>query len=278
MQFLAEEFTDLDQVAERYKNNYQTNAPFPNIYIDHFFNPDFLRSVLSEFPGLSEKGEENIYYSNPNEKKLATKGEYSFGPNTRKLVHFLNSQVFLEFLQELTGIKETLIPDPYFEGGGFHEIKKDGFLKIHVDFHKHRKMNLDRRLNLLIYLNEDWEEEYGGHFELWERDMSRSVVRIAPHFNRIAMFSTTGDSWHGHPDPLNCPPERSRRSLALYYYTNGRPDQELDKSQRGRITTTFASREGLDSSEMKRYNQMVNFANKVLPPAVIRFIKKFRNT
>ena len=191
---------------------------------------------------------------------------------------FLNSQIFLEFLQELTGIKEALIPDPYFEGGGFHEIKRDGFLKIHVDFHKHRKMNLDRRLNLLIYLNEDWDEEWGGHFELWEKDMSKSIVKIAPHFNRVALFSTTGNSWHGHPDPLLCPPERSRRSLALYYYTNGRPDSELDKNQRGRITTTFASREGMDSTEMKRYNQMVNFANRVLPAPVVKFIKKFRNT
>jgi Rps23 Pro-64 3,4-dihydroxylase Tpa1-like proline 4-hydroxylase len=107
--------------------------------------------------------EDKIHYSNPNENKYATKGEYRFGPNTKHLVHFLNSQPFLEFLQEMTGIKETLIPDPYFEGGGFHEIKPGGFLKLHVDFHKHRKMNLDRRLNLLVYLNEDWEESYGGH-------------------------------------------------------------------------------------------------------------------
>jgi Rps23 Pro-64 3,4-dihydroxylase Tpa1-like proline 4-hydroxylase len=81
-------------------------------------------------------------------------------------VHFLNSQPFLEFLQQLTGIKETLIPDPYFEGGGFHEIKPGGYLKMHVDFHKHKLTKLDRRLNILVYLNEDWKEEYGGHFEL----------------------------------------------------------------------------------------------------------------
>ena len=278
MEMLAKEFQDLDAVAEKYKEAYQTNAPFPNIYIDNFFNPDFLRSVLAEFPTLKEKDKETIYYSNPNEKKHATKGEYSFGPNTRKLVHFLNSQPFLEFLQEFTGIKEALIPDPYFEGGGFHQIKPGGFLKLHVDFHKHRKMNLDRRLNLLIYLNEDWKEEYGGHFELWEKDMSKSVVRISPLFNRIAMFSTTGDSWHGHPDELTCPPDRSRKSLALYYYTNGRPEHELAKSERGRITTTFAGRKGIDTKEMDRYNTFVNTVNRILPASVVKFIKKFRNT
>lgn len=278
MEFLAPEFKNLDAVAEKYKDSYQNAPPFPNIYIDDFFDSDFLRSVLSEFPTLSEKDKDAIYYSNPNEKKHATKGEYSFGPQTRKLVHYLNSQPFLEFLQEFTGIKEALIPDPYFEGGGFHQIKPGGFLKLHVDFHKHRKMNLDRRLNLLIYLNEDWKEEYGGHFELWERDMSKSVVRISPLFNRMAMFSTTGDSWHGHPDQLTCPEDRSRKSLALYYYTNGRPDSELDKSQRGRITTTFKEREGVDSTDMKRYNTFVNGVNNILPQSFVKFIKKFRNT
>lgn len=272
---LSDRFSDLMQLAKDKQASYTGAAPFPNIWFDDFFNPDFLRSVIAEFPDL-QKQKEAIFYNNPNENKHATKGEHSFGPHTRRLVHFLNSQVFLEFLQELTGIKETLVPDPYFEGGGFHEIKPGGFLKIHVDFHKHRLMNLDRRLNILIYLNEDWAESYGGHFELWEKDMSQSAVKIAPLFNRLAMFSTTGNSWHGHPDPLTCPPERSRRSLALYYYTNGRPDSELDATTRNRITTTFTEREGMDSAKMKRYNTFVNLANDLLPPLVVRTIKKFR--
>lgn len=278
MDILSPAYADLAQVAASKKAEYLNNPPFPNIYFDDFFNPEFLRLVLSEFPSLNEKGDGNIYYKNPNEKKLATKGEGKFGEHTKRLTHFMNSQPFLEFLQELTGIEETLIPDPYFEGGGFHEIKRDGYLKIHVDFHKHRTMGLDRRLNLLIYLNEDWDESYGGHFELWKRDMSECAAAIAPLFNRLAMFSTTGDSWHGHPNPLNCPPERSRRSLALYYYSNGRPEHELDKSQRDRITTTFAERKGMDSPNMKVYNSAVNFANKVLPAGVVRFLKSFRNT
>lgn len=276
MSFLSPEYSNLSEVAAKFKEGYVNAEPFPNGYFDNFFDPEYLRAVAAEFPNL-EKNKSNIYYDNPNEKKHASKGELSFGPKTKALVHFLNSQVFLEFLQELTGIKETLIPDPYFEGGGFHEIKPGGFLKIHVDFHKHRRMNLDRRLNVLIYLNEDWDESYGGHFELWEKDMSASVVKIAPLFNRMALFSTTGDSWHGHPDPLTCPPERSRRSLALYYYTNGRPESELDSASRNRITTTFTERSGIDSGKMKRYNRLVNVANDVLPPIVVRTLKKFRN-
>ena len=276
MEILAPEYADLKQKATNLKSNYTKAKPFPHIYFDDFFNADFLKKVLNEFPDL-DKQEDQIFYSNPNEEKHASKGTEQFKENTTKLVEFLNSQPFLDFLQELTGIKEKLISDPDFEGGGFHQIKPGGFLKIHVDFHKHRKMGLDRRLNLLIYLNEDWKEEYGGHFELWEKDMSACAVKIAPLFNRLAMFSTTGTSWHGHPDPLTCPPDRSRKSLALYYYSDGRPEEELDKSQKGRVTTTFALREGMDSADMRRYNTIVNLANKILPNWLIKVLKSFRN-
>ena len=273
---LNSSYADLAEVAHKLAPTYQNNPPFPNIYFDNFFDPDFLRKVLTEFPNV-EQLKDRIFYSNPNENKFATKGEYSFGKHTKALVHFLNSQPFLEFLQTLTGIKETLIPDPYFEGGGFHEIKPGGFLKLHIDFHKNRHLDLDRRLNLLIYLNEDWEENYGGHFELWNKDMTEGVTKILPVFNRVAIFSTSAISWHGHPDPLTCPPDRSRKSLALYYYSNGRPANEITKAVRNRITTTFKGRKGVDSKEMDNYNRMVNLANKVLPDPVIKFIKSKRN-
>lgn len=268
--------TNLQQLASKLANTYQTNKPFPSIYIDDFFDENFLEEVLKEFPRVDQL-KDKIYYANPNEDKYATKGEYTFGDQTKKLVHFLNSQPFLEFLQKITGIEETLIPDPYFEGGGFHEIKPGGFLKVHVDFHKNKKLQLSRRVNFLIYLNKDWEEEYGGHLELWEKDMSQCVSKILPKFNRAAMFSTTGDSWHGHPDPLNYPEGKSRKSLALYYYTNGRPISELNKSQKNRITTTFSNRKGLDNSKMKYYNKLVNIANTIIPDFIIEKLKSKRN-
>ena len=273
---LSPKYSNLKELAESKAAEYQNNQPFPNIGFDDFFDPEFLRKVAAEFPDVS-KLKDRIHYANPNEEKFATKGEAQFGEHTKRLVHFLNSATFLQFLQELTGIEELLIPDPYFEGGGFHEIKPGGFLKLHVDFHQHRRMKLSRRLNLLVYLNEDWEEEYGGHFELWERDMSKVVTRILPVFNRVALFTTSGDSWHGHPDPLTCPPDRSRRSLALYYYTNGRPEHELSAADKGRITTTFRGRAGQDNSKMKAYNTLVEVANKYLPAGVIAFLKSMRN-
>lgn len=274
--FINSENEDLALFASENKDRYANNAPFPSIYFDNFFNPEVLKEVISELPELGTE-KNDIHYANPNESKYASKGEHRFGPKTKALLHFMNSQPFLEFLQELSGIEETLIPDPYFEGGGFHQIKPGGFLKIHVDFHKHKLMQLDRRLNVLVYLNENWEESYGGHFELWEKDMSKCVTKIAPLFNRLAMFSTTGNSYHGHPNILTCPPDRSRRSLALYYYTNGRPSNELSNDQKDRITTTFAARRGVDSRKMKIFNAVTNMANDILPPVLVRNIKKFRN-
>jgi hypothetical protein len=275
MNFLKTSVEDLIEFGTQKHEEYANAHPFPNIYFDSFFDEDSLRKVLAEFPELGKKGD--IHYENPNESKYASKGEFRFGPHSKALAHFMNSQPFLMFLQNLTGIKEALVPDPYFEGGGFHQIKSGGYLKVHVDFHKHKLMGLDRRINVLVYLNENWKEEYGGHFELWERDMSKCAVRIAPLFNRMAIFSTTDYSWHGHPDKLTCPPDRSRKSMALYYYTNGRPDSEISMENRQRITTTFTARKGQDSQKMTAFNNLVNLANDLLPPIVVKGIKKFRN-
>ena len=270
MKILNSQFNNLNDVLTMYKEKYQKAHPFPSIYIDDFINPDLLNKVLEEFHNLNKK---DLYYNDPTARKHATNGDHHFGEYTKELVEYLNSQDFINFLNDLTGIKEKLIPDPYFEGGGFHEIKKGGFLKIHVDFHCHKIMKLDRRLNLLIYLNKDWEEDYGGHFELWERDMSKCVKKILPIFNRMSIFSTTGNSWHGHPDPLTCPDNRSRKSLAIYYYSDGRPDSEINKNQRNRITTTFVARKGKDSMSLILFNFMFNLANKLLPLSVMKFIK-----
>jgi Rps23 Pro-64 3,4-dihydroxylase Tpa1-like proline 4-hydroxylase len=196
---------------------------------------------------------------------------------TKAFVHFLNSEPFLLFLQELTGIEETLVPDPYFEGGGFHQTKPGGFLKIHADFNKHRQTGLDRRLNVLVFLNKNWEESYGGHFELWNREMTHCVKKVSPAFNTMAMFTTTDFSYHGLPNPLTCPPDRSRKSLALYYYTNGRPAHEINPGLEEH-TTLFRARKGDEmDGEMRQFNArhaVKDFVKDWVPPALVRLMKK----
>ncbi|MEP5613948.1 MAG: 2OG-Fe(II) oxygenase [Cyclobacteriaceae bacterium] len=227
MSYLGITNKNLGEIAKSHAKEYKSAFPFPNIHFEDFFNESFLDSVLAEFPDLSQTNARA--FKNKKEIKLAAKGETTFGVETKRFMHFLNSEVFLNFLQTLTGIKESLVGDPYFVGGGQHEIKKDGLLKVHADFNKHPMLGLDRRINVLVYLNKDWKEEYGGHFELWGTQMEKCEKKILPKFNTMAIFSTTDFSYHGHPDPLKCPEGMSRKSLALYYYSNGRPKSEVNR-------------------------------------------------
>ena len=136
----------------------------------------------------------------------------------RQIFQFFNSRPILQFLEGLTGI-EGLIPDPYFVGGGYHETSKGGLLGVHADFRINDKLHLHRRLNMIIYLNEEWKEEWGGALELWDRSMKARQRAVAPLFNRCVVFNTDAQSFHGHPEPLATPAHVVRRSMALYYYT-----------------------------------------------------------
>lgn len=205
------------------RDSYVFARPFPHIVLDGLFPDETLEAVLADFPRPDEI--EWASFDNPTEKKLGYRYTSPLKPNLRDFLYAMSAPPVLHFLEELTGI-EGLIPDPYFGGAGPHQILPGGFLKIHTDFNWHPLMKLDRRLNLLVYLNQDWKEEYGGHLELWDREMTRCEQRILPLFNRTVVFSTTDFSFHGHPSPLACPEGRSRKSVSFYYYTNGRPDSE----------------------------------------------------
>ena len=270
MNFLNPAIKDLKQFGKDKHEEYINAAPFPNIVIDDFFDEKFLSKIVTDFPDLSKQQDVKVY-DNQNEKKYEAKGEKYFSDDTKKFAHYLNSQPILEFLQELTGIKETLTSDPYFVGGGYHEIKPGGLLKVHADFNKHEFLKLDRRINLLVYLNKNWEESYGGHFELWDREMKQSHKKILPVFNRVAIFSTTDFSYHGHPDPLTCPPDRSRKSMALYYYSNGRPKSEI--SDRAHATL-FKGRAGQKDEVTKEPITFKDVVREITPPILLKTIKQ----
>ena len=245
---------------------YAAARPYPHIVLDNFFDPELIDQVLGEFPRPNQIHWQQ--FDNAEEIKLASAGEASFGPVTRLLLYHLNSLTFLDFLSSITGIA-NLIPDPSFEGGGMHQIVRGGKLAIHADFNTHRRYGLDRRLNLLLYLNKNWREEYGGHLELWDRNMSGCQAKVLPIFNRVMIFSTTDYTYHGHPDPLNCPDGMTRKSLALYYFTNGRPSSEISTEH----STVFRARNERDLKPT--WNQRVRkLANDLVPPVLMRQLRK----
>ena len=268
--------------AKKKASVYASNLPFPNISFENFFNPEYLKKVLDEFPNLDKE----TNFNDENQIKSASRGEKLLGPKTKNLIHYLNSEPFLNALSILTGI-QNLLPDPSLAGGGYHEIKPGGFLKIHADFNVHPRYKLDRRLNLLIYLNPNWEKSYGGDFELWDDKMKKCVKKIPPLFNNVAIFSTTSNSYHGHPNPLTCPPNRTRKSIALYYYTNGRPKEEKIKhledhttifrarSQHDDIQTeSYLSQKIKKSKNQKRNQKVIKALKLVTPPIILEALKK----
>jgi Rps23 Pro-64 3,4-dihydroxylase Tpa1-like proline 4-hydroxylase len=255
----------LKDLAFAHREEYSKNQPFPHIVIDNFLPPNILEAVLDEFPKPGSIDWQS--FQTAAEKKLASKHEQQMGDATRTLLYQFNSSTFITFLEILTGI-DGIIPDPHFEGGGLHQIERGGFLKMHVDFNRHAKLNLDRRLNLLVYLNQDWKEEYGGYLELWDQNMTQCAKKILPIFNRCVVFTTTDFSYHGHPEPLTCPEDRTRKSLALYYYTNGRPAEELAGHKQH--STIFMARpeDSFDPEELSS-SSFKTVLKKFIPPILI---------
>ncbi|MEO6393585.1 MAG: 2OG-Fe(II) oxygenase [Pyrinomonadaceae bacterium] len=248
---------------------YRTAEPFPHAVIDDFLPPELLQTAVDAFPGPGDLSW--IEYDRADEVKLAFPAAEELPAALRDILYFMNSAVMLEFLETLTGI-EGLLPDPHFVGGGLHQIESGGYLGVHADFNKYERFDLDRRLNLLLYLNQNWEEEYGGHLELWDRTMTDCVQRVLPVFNRCVVFSTTDFSYHGHPIPLTCPPDRSRRSLATYYYTNGRPADEASETH----STLFQARPGLEPPRPGLGRTARKLARAVTPPVITETYYRMR--
>ena len=254
---LSSDYQDLNFFAEKHSKNYSNGSPFPCIVIDNFFDEEFLNKILLNFPDLLEV-KSSQKYENKYEIKYANNEYENFPDSIKIFIDFLNSKVYLDFLQKLTSIKEELITDPQLNGGGLHEIKKGGVLKIHTDFNRHPTLNLDRRINVLIYLNKNWKDQYGGHLELWDKMMTKCEKKILPIFNRMVVFSTNDFSYHGHPDPVSCPTGESRKSIALYYFSEGRPLSEIDASKI-KNQTYFEDRFGFKNETKNQFKGFKNF-------------------
>jgi len=256
----------LEALGEASAESYRNNSPFPHIVIDDFLPVPALEAVLRDYP--APEAVPWIRFDKPEEKKLAFNEVDTLPASIRDVLQFMNSATMLRFLERMTGVSD-LIADPYFIGGGLHQIRRGGHLGVHVDFNKYKRFDLDRRLNMLVYLNRDWPDEFGGHLELWDAEMKQAVRRVLPAFNRCVVFSTTESSYHGHPDPLSCPENRARRSLATYYYTNGRPEAELAQKH----STLFRARPG-GADERRGPGLAKRALLAVTPPIVVSALKK----
>jgi hypothetical protein len=207
----------LERQLEDLRARYQSASPFPHIVLDNFLEAETAELAIKEFPPLDPERWKN--YVHANERKFSHNDPAKWGPTLQGILEELNSPRFTHFVGQLAGF-DSLIPDESLEGGGLHQSTAGGFLNIHADFtvHPHHP-NWRRRANLLLYLNKDWRPEYGGDLEFWSTDMKSCEVTTAPIANRVVIFTTDVDSFHGHPEPMRCPAGVFRRSLAVYYFT-----------------------------------------------------------
>ena len=214
---------DYDKLTSRLASDkfvFQSAQPFPYIIIDNFLEEDSAESLLKEFGQRPSDGGSWNQYTHFNERKSGLTRMKAMGNETRSVINELSSSEFVRWLSNLSGI-EGLIADPDLDGGGLHEIRTGGFLNIHTDFLSHtERPHWRRQLNLLLYLNKGWRSEWNGDLELWDEGMGSQVASIEPLFNRCVIFHTTEKSFHGHPIPVACPKENSRKSLALYYFSD----------------------------------------------------------
>lgn len=262
-------FVNAETVREKGREleaQYQSANPYPHVVIDDFLPPDVLNRCLSEFPAKSVAGGEQ--FNRDQERLKESFHPDSLTPDLRRLFYSFNSRPFIRVIENITGIS-GLIGDPYYLGAGFHEIRNGGHLSVHADFNHHKPLNLERRVNVLIYLNQDWQDSYGGQLELWDNDMTKAVQTVVPLFNRCVIFNTTSNSMHGNPRPVNHPLGLSRRSIALYYYTS-----TWDSNKKSH-TTQFQVRHGsADKFDWKVRIQEV--ATDLLPPAAARGFRSLK--
>lgn len=213
----------LENFAECYAPQYWRNRPYAHAVIDGVIHKQHLGGLVDCFPPPSDP--KWYRYNNAFEKKLAIDASNGVPEYAERLLLEANSGRFVGFLEALTGV-EGLIPDPHYRGGGLHQIETGGKLDIHADFNWNARLKLDRRVNVLLYFNDPWHDAWGGHLELWDREMTGCHAKIAPVLNRMVVFNSDDTTYHGHPEPLNTPSDVTRKSIALYYYTNGRPEGE----------------------------------------------------
>jgi Rps23 Pro-64 3,4-dihydroxylase Tpa1-like proline 4-hydroxylase len=196
--------------------------PFPHTVIDNFFKTDKLEGLLSNINSLKDEDAETKFI-NPYSPYEFNKFAYNtnYGDHLKKIFAELNSSEFITKLETITGIKDIIRNDTTLIGAGIHRIKNGGFLQLHTDFNSYHNHygKLDRRINLIIYMNPDWKEEYNGSLCLCDKEKNTCSKKILPILNRCVILNTSNKSIHGHPERLNVPENVYRNSIAVYYYT-----------------------------------------------------------
>lgn len=230
----VEQSHDMLNNFELTPQHYQANQPFPHTVIDQVLHDDNARALQSEILALPDQDFDR--YENPFENKYTLRSKEDLPPQLNRLFDFFTSERFVKLLSDLTGYE--LVNDPNKNFWGVHKYQSGDKLDLHVDAGQHPVCGLKKQVTLGLYLSRNWEEQYGGHLELWEGDnaknndakLTKCRVRVAPIFNRMVIFTNNDVSWHGNPDPVVCPSGAWRIFVTLSYLSHNR-DYENKKAK-----------------------------------------------
>jgi Rps23 Pro-64 3,4-dihydroxylase Tpa1-like proline 4-hydroxylase len=219
------------------RDDYRVARPWPHVVLMDVFPAELVQQIYTEARGLDRS---QMRSSNTKRhRKLQTSDRDQLGPATRALQDYLDGPDFITVLSAVTGVTD-LLPDPTHYAAGLHETPQGGKTMIHIDFARHPETQQHHRVNVLLYLNPAWQDDWGGQLELWPPDMSSIGARIQPTANTMIVWETHGGTLHGMPDPVAGPPGTSRFALASYYFTDAPAEAPVDRAALG----TFVARPG----------------------------------
>lgn len=201
---------------------FQSHRPTRHVCIDDLLTPDFARAVAAAYPSYEDAQKVGRQFDWVNEDvKVQITDTERFAEPILQLHRILASPAFLDTLSRISGIPK-LLADPKLDGGGIQVMGPQGHLDVHVDFNMNPTRVMHRRLNLILYLSDGWQDDWGGEFELWDPPVKRCLGVWKPRFNRAVLFNTTTESFHGVRG-VACPPGTTRNSFAGFYYTTDPP-------------------------------------------------------
>ncbi len=205
-------FDYLEANKERFRDAFLQANPFPHIGIEEACEPEKIISLYSQIPEIETASADYVFAKNKFEKSKF----WQMGGLFKELYDDLVSERFQKWLVYVTN--EDVFIDSTFYGGGIHQGKSGSFLDMHADFNYHPlHEKWFRNLNLLLYINKDWQKEHGGELKLEDSRTGKKTEVDVP-FNQLTIMLCRGYTLHGY-DAIHFPEGKYRTSIAAYAYS-----------------------------------------------------------
>lgn len=258
-------FGDWTNNIDKLRESFLNAKPFEHIIIPNFLNEEYANLIHNYFPEDIESKKWHKY-NNPIEVKYAYDDIKTLPKCVKDIFYLYSTDEIIDIFCKLSGISD-LEYDPYLHGAGLHAHPRGGLLHMHLDYEKHPYLNKQRRVNIILYMNKDWNDEWNGSTELWDKDMKNCVIKSPVRFNTAIIFKTNETSWHGLPEPITCPHGIYRKTIAYYFLTPLK--NEPDKNKIGNDGTGYRTKATFIKRPFDPYSEKINKLYKIRPYRLI---------